>query len=221
MMKTPVLILALLFGIAAPAFAGDEPGNPPPCPPPEEPGRGLPPPRNGGPEKGKHNGKNPGQKTPGDRFFSHFQEPDRTRLKKLAQENPEAFRKEIHEYFKKEREKEFQTLLALRMRCLKGADEAERESAAKELRAKLAEQISRNLRMVERRIADNEAQLAEMRKRLDEFKADYERRKTGMDAIVDKALKDFLDPAHEPAPAFRNPPPPPPRTDNGDPRRRQ
>ncbi len=140
-----------------------------------------------------------------EKFLLNFPENERPRLKKLAKENPEAFRKEIGEHFQKERQKEMGELLKLRAAYLHETDPARKAEIATELRSKMEANFDKHLKFAEEYISDNEKKLQRMEKRLKEmtnflnhFKADYERRKKGRNEILDKITNEFLNPEKEP-----------------------
>lgn len=136
---------------------------------------------------------------PDDSFFSNFPEKDRERLKNLAKENPKQFREEIRAYFRAEREREMQVVLRLRMLCLKETDPAKKAQLTEDLKRHVVEKFDRHIKMAERHIAQNEKYLAAMRERLEHSKEDLARRKAAREQIIEKVLKNLLDPDRDPA----------------------
>jgi len=189
-MKTNILTLAAAIFCGS-LFAAGEPQMPdgqnlPPPPPPPPPEMHYAP--------GKHRMPPP----PDDNFFQNFPKEEQERLKKLAQEDPEAFRKEVHKYFRQKREKEIREIMDLRKRCLEEKDEARKKELTDEMRKRITEKFDLQIKMAEGQITRNEQRLQKMQEHLDEMKADLNRRKTSRDQIIDKMVGEFLDPDHEP-----------------------
>ena len=165
---------------------------------PRTPGKAVPQPGDSArrPSRGKPH--LPLMMPPDDAFFSNFPEKDRERLKTLAKENPKQFRDEIRALFRAEREREMQTILRLRMRCLKETDPAKQLQLTEELKQQVAEKFDRHIKMAERHIAQNEKYLNSMQQRLERSKEDLARRKAAREQIIEKMLKNLLDPNADP-----------------------
>lgn len=123
---------------------------------------------------------------------------EQTRLKKLAQENPASFRKEIFKLMEARRKKQFDELLALRKAYLNAPAGAEKEKAKNALRKRIEDDMKRHSARAERRIRMMEKQLEHFQKRVNAARKQHEKMKAGQGAIVEKILKDFTDPAKEP-----------------------
>lgn len=130
---------------------------------------------------------------------------EKDRLQELLKKDPKQFYTQLHNYFRERRTKKLFEMIALRKKFLNASDPAEKQAAKDELRKRVTEGFDRYLRLAERRIADNEARLRDMEKRLERLKAETARRKEGRDAIIEKTLSDFLDPSRDPS-TFCKPP---------------
>ena len=142
-----------------------------------------------------------------DEFLSRFPEEDRARLKKLAEEDPQAFRKEMQTYFEARRKKDLEKLKALRQAYFDAPEGEEKKKAEEALRSELRTGFQRFVNGSERRIRDMEMQLADFQKRLDQAKKKHEEQKQNMEKEIERMLSDLTDPAKDP---FRMPSPPDP-----------
>lgn len=144
----------------------------------------------------RHGGER--RRFPWEDMFANLPEGEQKRLKKLAMENPAEFRKEMFKLMEARRKKQLDELLALRKAYLNAPEGAEKEKAKAALRKRIEENMKRHSDRAERRIRVMEKQLEQLQKRVDIARKRHEMMKKSQDAIVEKVLKDFTDPAKEP-----------------------
>lgn len=156
--------------------------------------RHFPKPRRGNPHK---------RMQPWEGMLANLPAAEQQRLKKLANENPAAFRKEIFKRFEQERKKQMEELLALRKAYLAAPAGAEKEKAKAALRKRIEDNMKKQSARAERRIRMMEKQLEHFQKRVQKAREQHEKMKNKRDAIVEKILNDFTNPEKEPS--FRPP----------------
>lgn len=178
-MKKNVLIL-LLTTLTAVSFAAEE-KTPPPSP------------------KHHHHHKQHSRYPKfSEKFFSHFPEAERKRLKELETKDPQAFREAIREHFRKKREQEHQAFEALRQKYLKEEDPARKAAAKEEIRSILTKKIEWHIKIAEGQIKQNEKKVKYLQKRQEKLKADLDRMNNGKEKIVEEILTKVLDPSYKP-----------------------
>lgn len=125
-------------------------------------------------------------------FLENLPEAEKERFKKLFRENPEAFWKEIHAFWKKQFEKNKAELIEIGKRYHATEDPAEKQKIAGELRSKLASLFEQHLKFAENQIRTQENRIRQMQKRLDHLKAQTERKKQNMQQGIDQAMEKVL-----------------------------
>jgi len=120
---------------------------------------------------------------------------DKANLKKMAFENPDEFREEMHKRFQSIHQKRLEDnkkLAELLKACRDASTPEAKQQALDKLRALVKEQFVQKMELNKKRLEETEKNLQEASKRLDEFKRKFEERSSRADQIIDERVKDLL-----------------------------
>ncbi len=120
---------------------------------------------------------------------------EKASLKKLAFENPDEFREEMHKRFQsmhQKRQEESRKSSELLKAYREAASPEAKQQALDKIKALVKEQFAQKMELNKKRLDETERNLQEASKRLEDFKRKYEDRKAKADQIVDERVKDLL-----------------------------
>lgn len=126
-------------------------------------------------------------------FLAKLPKEEQETLKKMAIENPSAFRNEIHKRFKQMRAEEEKKMHALRGKYLDSKTELEKKLALKNIEDVVKTQYQERLEFTKKFIEEAEKNLKEASTRLETFKKDYEKRRDNSAELISTRVKEILD----------------------------
>lgn len=195
--------------VAAAAFAGVQSfaDEPPPPPPPNDDmapslkatdgKQGLKGLREMGEQfKGQHPGGQEMDFGGMKRFLEqNLSEEEKLKLKRLAFDNPDAFREEMKKKFvsfNQHRQEEKKKLSGLQQKYREAATPEARKEAEEQIRAFTKEQFNQKMEMNKRRLDEAERNVEEASKRLDEYRKRFEERKAKANEIIEERVKELV-----------------------------
>lgn len=126
-------------------------------------------------------------------FLAKLPKEEQEALKKMAVENPSAFRNEIHKRFKQMRAEAEKNMHALRGKYLDSKTELEKKVALKNIEDVVKTQYQERLEFTKKFIEEAEKNLKEASTRLETFKKDYEKRRDNSAELINARVKEILD----------------------------
>lgn len=121
-----------------------------------------------------------------------FTDAERKELRQLAAKDPHAFELEMRKHFFKRRQEKAKHMLALRAAYLEAKTPELKDAALKKIKDEMRNDMENHLKFQKKLLADTEAAIKSMEKRLTMMKQRYEKQVAGKESFLERRTGELI-----------------------------